>query len=800
MRISDIAKVIGAEYTGAEEDISILSIDSRKVIGVDHELFFALSGPNRDGHQFIEEAFEKGVRHFVVSDKPTNFSANFLVVKNVLYALQKLSAAHRHTFDYPVIGITGSNGKTIIKEWLSTMLSVKFNLVKSPKSYNSQVGVPLSVWAMNEHHELAIFEAGISEMGEMEKLEKIIKPTIGIFTNIGSAHDDGFKNQQAKIQEKLSLFSGAKKIIYCLDHEILHHEIAHQYKNDTVSWSLNNPEANYYFYQKGDELSFSQGEKTLIFRIKPYSGFYLENLIHVIVAANELGLSSKDIQSGIDHLKPVAMRLELKRGKNNVYLLDDTYNNDISGLKIALEYLEQQRQKSRTTIILSDFLQSGDDHEQVYQKVKSTIQNGQVNRIIVIGKEISRYLNLEKVEVLKFESTEHFLREKPYFGDEMVLVKGARVFHFERIVSVLEEKSHGTILEVNFESLIHNLNIYKTKLNPKTKLMVMVKAMAYGGGLNEIGKLLEYQKVDYLGVAYIDEALELRSNGIKTPIMVLNPDWSQLSLIQDFNIEPEVYNWKLLHALNELDNPPKFHLKIETGMNRLGFRMEELPKILDYIVNRSKLIVSGVFTHLSSSDDPKEDEFSQNQLNVFNLAYEQAVQKLGYAPMKHCLNSAGILRWPASQFDMVRLGIGLYGFDASSTLQGLRPISELKTFVSQVREVQAGESIGYGRNGRMEKDGVIATVSIGYADGYSRAFGNGRAFMTIGGQEARTIGNVCMDMTILDVTDLPVREGDEVVVFGKNPTIQDLATWAATIPYEILTNVNQRVKRVYISE
>jgi alanine racemase len=800
MKLSEIAHVLGAEPNNVDTEISILSIDSRKLVGVESELFFALSGPNRDGHQFIIEAIEKGVTNFVVTNVPTGIMANFVVVKNTFDALQTLASFHRKQFDYPVVGITGSNGKTIVKEWLSTVLSTKLKIVKSPKSFNSQVGVPLSIWGMAEDHQIGIFEAGISEMGEMERLEQIIRPTIGIFTNIGTAHDEGFTTQQFKIQEKLKLFAQVEKVIFCQDHDGIRQEIRKNSNLKAISWSTSDQEVDYFFQSTEEQLLLTHKKKTYYFNVKPYAGIYLENLIHVVVAASEVGLSISEIQSGINHLKPVAMRLELKRGKNNVYILDDTYNNDISGLKIALDYVEQQRQKKRTTLIISDFLQSGQDHIRVYENVRSTIMSSKVDRLITIGEEIGRFLIMEGVDVLHYQSTDHFLKDKPYFGEEMVLVKGARTFHFEKIVSALEEKSHGTILEVNFESLIHNLNIFKTHIKSETKMMVMVKAMGYGGGINEIGKLLEYQKIDYLGVAYIDEALELREHGINTSIMVLNPDSNQLDLIQQKNIEPEVYNWRLLEALNELSNPPKFHLKIETGMNRLGFRPAELPEVLKYIVNHSKLVVSGVFTHFSSSEDAREDDFTRRQLHVFNEAYDEISNGLSYKPLKHCLNSAGILRWPEAQYDMVRLGIGLYGFDASRTLQGLKPISQLKTVVSQVRHIKAGESIGYGRSGRMTRDGIIATVSIGYADGYSRAFGNGAAFMTIANQPAQTIGNICMDMTILDVTDIAVKEGDEVTVFGENPKIDQLASWMNTIPYEILTNVNQRVKRVYISE
>lgn len=806
MLFSQIANILEGDHLQSNSDIEILylAFDSRKLTSGTQTVFFALLGNVQNGHKFIIQAYEKGVRCFVVSEKikTENLSgANIIVVDDTLFAVQKLSKYHREQFQVPVIGITGSNGKTIVKEWLADLLSEKFNVVKSPKSYNSQLGVPLSVWEINESHEIAVFEAGISKKGEMLNLQKIINPSIGIFTNIGAAHDEGFVSRREKLQEKASLFSNCEKLICCADQPELFPFLELKLRSKLITWSRKSRMAQIYFQETDDGYSCQYQSQTHHFNIQNHHGYYLENLLHVITAALLSGLSNDEINQGIKRIRPVAMRLELKRGFNDCYILDDTYNNDLTGLAVALDYLKRQSQNKKKTVILSDIEQSGIEPSVLYNHVNDLLVKNNILRFIGIGPSISEHKNSFKLASSFYASTSELLKRIPAFDNELILIKGARSFSLEKIVALLEEQNHGTVLEVNFESLTHNLSTYRKELAVTTKLMVMVKAFAYGGGLSEIANLLQYQNVDYLGVAYLDEGVALRRKGITIPIMVMNPDWDHLSLTESFDLEPEIYSLTMLKKFIEVsENPTSIHLKIETGMNRLGFREEDLNDLTDLLNQNKQIKVAGVFTHFAGAEEPIHDEFTKQQADRFNEAYNRIVKTLGYLPIKHALNSSGIIRWPDYHFDMVRLGIGLYGYDSSEQSQNLKPISVLKSRISQIRTISKGESIGYSRKGMAAKETKIAIVSIGYADGYLRMYGNGKAYMVVNNQQAQTIGNVCMDMTMLDVTDLDVNEGDEVTVFGQNPNIEDLAEWAETIPYEILTNVSQRVKRVFVSE
>ncbi len=803
MRFSEISEIVGGETVRLHEDkiIEEIVIDSRQTAGNQRELFFCLSGARHDGHYFIHSLYQKGIRNFVVSKEvKVADDVNLINVSDTLEALQKLAAHHRSLFSIPVIGITGSNGKTMIKEWLSTVLMEKFNVVKSPKSYNSQVGVPLSVWQMRHEHEVGIFEAGISQKGEMEKLSAIIQPTIGIFTNIGEAHSEGFESIAQKIEEKSRLFPGSAKIICCKDHQDVYSHLTSRFGDKVIAWSSQSS-AEITISQDDNRFTFSYGDQSYTFQLGQKKPQDLENLFHVISAAMVCGLSTSEIERGLKNIVPVPMRLEFKRGINDTYILDDTYNNDLAGLKIALNYLQQQSQYSRKTVILSDILQSGQPNEQLYREVNELLKTHGVNRLVCIGPNITESRGLFEMEKHFFPDVESLLASAITFSQEMILIKGARVFGLEKIVAFLEEKNHGTLLEVNFEALIHNLNSYRKHLKKDVQLMVMVKAFAYGGGIAEIANLLQYQQVDRLGVAYVDEGIFLRKHGITIPIVVMNPNWDSLSLLTTFDLEAEVYSVAMLrHMINGLTTLPKIHLKLETGMNRLGIQAGDIEEMKGLLAQHPEIKVTGIFTHLSSQDDPENDDYTRHQLELFSELYDQLAEALGYKPLKHALNSAGIVRWPDYQFDMVRLGIGLYGFDAACKLDNLLPASTLKTIVSQVKPVKKGESIGYSRAGKAQRDGQIAILPIGYADGYLRIFGNGNAWVMINGQKAPTIGNICMDMTMVDVTGIEVKEGDEVVLFGANPTIADLAEWAHTIPYEILTNVSQRVKRVFRSE
>lgn len=817
MKWSEIEQILGKARHGTyDENVEIqqLSLDSRTIQHPESTIFFAVKGNQHDGHSFIPALAGKGVRHFIVEKHEPHFpaEASYVIVKNSIKALQQLAAAHRKKFDIPILAVTGSNGKTTVKEWLSTVLQQQYHVVKSPKSYNSQIGVPLSVWQIDSQHDIGVFEAGISQSGEMGNLARVIQPTIGIFTSIGPAHDEGFTDRQEKIREKSQLFSSCKQVIYRKEYSAIHEQLP---KEKAVSWSTVDSSAHYFFDEIGDQkwrviFEGDQWEFTSPFVFD----IWVENLFHVITAALLCRVNRESIQAAIEHLKPVKMRLELKTAMHQSYVIDDTYNNDLQALRVSLNFLRQQRQNAKRTLILSDILQSGMSPSQTYQQVNAWLKEEKINRLVAIGPDLGENLHLFDLPTKHYDSADHFLQRPIDFREEMILVKGARRFGLEKIVHYLEAKSHRTILEVNFEALLHNLSEYRKLISPGTRVMVMVKAFAYGGGSQEIANLLQYHNVDYLGVAYTDEAVSLRQNGIRLPIMVMNPDFSRPELLNQYDLEPEVYSMDTLDRLIDTGDEFGIHLKIETGMNRLGFVSEELPELIKRLRANPQIKVVAIFSHLAAADDLGESDFTRQQASKFMAAYEQISRALEISPLRHLVNSAGIVNWPDYHFEMVRLGIGLYGFDPAGSPAGspagrptgddqeldLRPISTLKTSVSQVKNLTKGDTVGYGRMGKADKDMKIAIVPIGYADGYLRVFSRGHGKMLIRDRLVPTIGNVCMDMTMLDVTELDVKVGDQVIVFGQKPRITDLARWSDTIPYEILTNISQRVKRTYSSE
>ncbi|MBX2841022.1 MAG: bifunctional UDP-N-acetylmuramoyl-tripeptide:D-alanyl-D-alanine ligase/alanine racemase [Flammeovirgaceae bacterium] len=790
-----------------------LLIDSRKLISGKDSIFFAIKGLRHDGHLYINELYKKGVKAFVVSDSGTKWEESFQEAKffkseNTVQTLQQLVAFHRSLFKIPVIGITGSNGKTIVKEWLFQFFEKEFKTVKSPKSYNSQVGVPLSVWEMTSFHNLGIFEAGISQTGEMENLEKVIQPTIGLLTNIGTAHDAGFKNKQEKIDEKLKLFENCKTLIYCCDDEQVNQSMA-KFSCEKYTWSFQNK--GYFNFQliqsdhRHSQLILHKLGKDYQFKLPFSDKASIENLIHCIVVLSYMGYSSEIIQNKINSLVIVPMRLELKKGINNCLVIDDTYNNDLAGLEVALNFMEQQDDKRKRTVILSDF---GDSHEVNYHDLLTLLSNKNIERIVGIGEEISSIeKDFHEFETSFFKDIEAFIKafSTLKFESESILVKGARVFSFEKIVRQLSLKLHGTRLEINLEAIVHNLNFYRSLLKPETKIMVMVKALAYGSGEFEIPRLLQYQKVDYLGVAYVDEGVRLRENGIRVPIMVMNPAQESFHQIIKYNLEPEIYNLSLLNQLiqfidtfENLNFPAGIHLKIDTGMHRLGFEPKEIEKVISTLKNNTKIKVKGILTHLAGADEDKHNQFSINQLKAFQIIATNIEKELRVSCIKYALNSAGIVKFPEYQMDMVRLGIGLYGVEINQKLQeNLKNTGTLKTTISQIKKIKRGETIGYGRQGKAERDIQIATIAIGYADGYDRRFSKGIGKVLINGKTALVIGNVCMDMTMVNITGIKANEGDEVIIFGQDLPIWELAKNIGTIPYEILTNVNERVKRIY---
>lgn len=812
LRFSELSSIVEDSEVVVKRDYPVhhLLYDSRKLIISESSVFFALKSSRRDAHEFIPALYEKGIRQFVVNKSFNHESfpeAGFLLVDEPVLAMQQIAAWHRRQFNYPVIGITGSNGKTIVKEWLSSVLSGPYQIVKSPRSFNSQIGVPLSVWQMNAGHTLGIFEAGISRIGEMEKLEKVIKPDIGIFTNIGPAHAEGFENQEQKIKEKLTLFKDSKVVIYNSDQAEVKKQIVGSGLR-TFSWGREgDPDLKVLSESSTSVSATFQGiEFTMDIPFKDSASF--QNVMHCVATMLYFGIPMEKVEEKVSRLRPLKMRLELKEGIHNSLLIDDAYNNDIAGLTTALSFLEQQKQKSKKAVILSDLFEYGTKPQELYEEIAEIIDQKGLDLFIGIGLEMSQYKNLFKVKSEFYTSTESFLSDFDFnlLSDHLILVKGARAFQFEKIVQSLTGKLHGTVLEINLDALTNNLNYYRSKLKPETRIMVMVKAFAYGSGSAEVASLLQFHKVDYLGVAYADEGVRLREQGITIPIMVMNPSINSFAKMLEYNLEPEIYNFKLLDEFLSMaqrtGQSQSIHVKLDTGMHRLGFESKDLPVLLEKLdKNKEYLHVQSVFTHLAGADDAAFNEFSIDQLNEFNNMAEAIEHKLGYTCIKHALNSAGIVRFPEKQMDMVRLGIGLYGVEATGIdQQELLPVGTFKTTISQIKEVSPGETVGYSRNGKISVPKKIATIAVGYADGYDRRFSNGVGKVLINETLCPIIGNVCMDMSMIDITGVEANEGDQVILFGQKPTIIDCASQIGTIPYEILTNVGERVKRIFYSE
>ncbi|MGL2965599.1 bifunctional UDP-N-acetylmuramoyl-tripeptide:D-alanyl-D-alanine ligase/alanine racemase [Flavobacterium sp. XGLA_31] len=812
LTIRNIVPIIKAHWVG-QNDVAVIdyiSIDSRSLQNAENTLFFAISGPNHDGHVYIEELIGKGVQHFVVNHIPSTVAgkANFLVVENTLDALQKFAAYYRSLFEFPIIGITGSNGKTIIKEWLNFLLSPDFNIIRSPKSYNSQVGVPLSILGINEKHNLGIFEAGISMTHEMEKLQKIIRPTIGILSNIGSAHDEGFPSVAEKIKEKLKLFTSVNVLILNKNKTICAFVNP---KIKTFSWCSDDKSADVFITKKNigelTELQVTYREDTFPITIPFQDQASVENAIHCMMVMLYFGYKHEVIQTRMAQLYPVEMRLKVKNGIYNCTLIDDSYSSDFQSLKIALDFLEHQKQHKKKTLILSDIFQSGLNNEELYSQVSQLIISNKINRVIGIGETISQYKN-KFINSITFKDVAEFTHafDNLNFENETILIKGARDFHFEEIVSMLEEKTHETVLEINLNAISHNLNFFKSKLAPKTKLMVMVKAFGYGNGGFEIAKLLEHHKVNYLGVAFADEGISLKNAGITVPIMVLNPETTSFSAIIQHQLEPEIYSIKGLKAFLKIAEQKKLkhfpiHIKIDTGMHRLGFEEEQLEDLIHILKGNETVQIKSILSHMATSDDMKHDAFSKSQIALYEKLSSRLISELNIKPIRHILNTSGISNYPEAQYDMVRLGIGLYGVSNDEEEQKqLENVGTLKSVISQIRTIDSGESVGYGRRFVANQQTKIATIPIGYADGIRRSWGNGLGYVVINGKEAKIVGSVCMDMLMADVTHIDCKEGNTVIIFGENPTVSFMAKELNTIPYEIMTGISQRVKRVFFRE
>ncbi len=811
-----LEQILGSKGLGKVpgQGIAQISIDSRQVLHPEQTLFVALKGAKADGITFVASLIEAGVRSFLVDKNailPASWleTACFFPVSDTRAALQALAAYQRAQFAKPIVGITGSNGKTIVKEWLGQVLSQQFTVAKSPKSYNSQVGVPLSIFGIQPYHQVAILEAGVSKKGDMDTLAEMIRPDLGIFTNIGSAHEEGFAGITEKIAEKLKLFAGTKLLLYCKDQDLLAQNIEQQVPEENrISWSKN-PGADFSVSWKSQDSNsrivvMKSDLQTHTFHVPFTDQASLENVTHVILAALSLGQEALAIQEGLSHLKPVDMRLTLKPGINDSLLIDDTYNNDLAGLRVALEFLSQQRPKRSKILILSDLLQQGLP-EKIYSEVAELIQSYGIDRIIGVGTEIERLEKLLPIPTTTFESTELLLQklDLDQFQNDLVLLTGARSFAFEKIVNRLQQRIHGTTLEINLNALTHNFNFYKRLLTPNTRVMVMVKAFAYGGGAAEIANHLQTLGADYLAVAYSDEGVSLRKQGIQLPIMVLNPVEESFDLLYQYQLEPVVFSPEFFKKLGNFarnqGSPLSIHLDLDTGMNRLGFELAQVDELKDLLLTFPELKVASLYTHLVGADEEAHHDFSIQQLKQFMEMSEAIGSILSYTPLRHALNSAGIVRYSDYQLDLVRLGIGLYGVEVTGKHDSsLKAVSTLKTTISQVKTLAAGTTVGYSRKGSLPEGGRIATLAIGYADGYDRRFSQGKGYVLIHGKKAPVIGNVCMDMVMVDVSAIPeAKAGDEAIVYGEQISLKELADQIGTIPYELLTNISGRVKRVY---
>lgn len=823
--VERIASIVEGEISNnSNKDLVVkdLLFDSRLLVTPENTLFFSLKSHRNDGNKYIDELYDKGVKMFVV-EKSDSISqiienkndATFIIVDDTLNSLQKTASYHRENFDIPVIGITGSNGKTIVKEWLYQILSPEISVVRSPKSYNSQIGVPMSVWQLNESHDIAIIEAGISRPDEMLNLKQIIKPTIGIFTNIGHAHGKNFDSIDDKIEEKIKLFSDVHTLIYCLDYK----EIDDKVKSlnvKTFTWSRTDESADVKISsiekEKGSTTIKAVVRQSSVKIVIPFiDDASIENAIHCWVTALMLNIDNEVIARKMEYLSPVAMRMELKSGINNCDIIDDSYNSDFNALTIALDFMNQQHSHKERVVIISDILQSELKEDELYEKIAQLIKNKGVNFVVGIGEAILRQKDKFDIRKVFYKDTKEFLSEYPVesFHNQLILIKGARDFGFEKISKILQEKAHETILEINLNNLVKNMNYYRSKLKRDTKLMVMVKAFAYGSGTFEVSNVLKFHHADYLTVAYADEGIELRRKGIDLPIMVMTPEINTFESIIKNNLEPDIYSFRSLFlledAIENLELSPEtqigIHIKLDTGMHRLGFLPDDIDELLSRLKKNKNIVVKSVFSHLAGADSQEFNDFTMKQINAYEEMSSKIVSAFPYKILRHVLNSAGISRFTDYQYDMVRLGIGVYGVAPCEEDRGkLKNVISLKTTIVQIKEYEVGETVGYSRRGVIERKSRIGVVPIGYADGLNRRLGNGAACFYVNGKEAPIIGNICMDMCMIDLTGIDCKEDDTAILFNEDYPIERIADACGTIPYEILTSISHRVKRIYFQE
>ena len=816
--LNQISSIINGTLIGNNHEIvNQIFFDSRMIINPIHGIFFAFHGNQKDGHLYLQDAYQKGIRNFVVEKKVENLpDANFIEVQNPLNALQIWAKYHRKQFTFPVIGITGSNGKTIVKEWLNQLLWKKFSIVRSPKSYNSQFGAALSVLQMEEKNNLGIFEAGISLPNEMQNLEKIIQPTIGVLTKIGDAHLENFENQEELILEKLKLFSHVDKLVFNIENEkvlqaILENEYLAKIDKYTYGYSdfatvqikqiLSN--------QNNTQISILHNQEEFTYSIPFIDDASVKNSLICLTTLISLNTDYKQLKNEFSQLLPIEMRLEIKEAINNSILINDTFNSDLNSLKIGLNVLNQQP-RDKKSLVLTDILQSNLTDEELYQQTSDLVNSYHFNEIVLIGEKISQFKHLFQSYVRSFNSTEEFLQQFKHqnVDHEAILLKGSRPFKLEKISNELETRSNDSVLEINLQHLIENINVYRSLLKPTTKLMCMVKANSYGTGSVEVANTLQNNGVDFLGVAIADEGKELREAGITIPIIVMNPEQSSYSTVIDYQLDPEIYSLRVLKLFiqklqeKQISSPYPIHLKMESGMNRLGFHEDDFEELISILKNNSQVYVCSIFTHLATADMPEELDYVNYQLNRFDNSYDTITKALDIKPIKHALNSPGIEAYGEHQYDMVRLGIGMYGYSEHTDFMQkyLKPVVRFKTVISQISELKKGETVSYGRRFTAERATKIATLPVGYADGIRRALGYGKGKVGINGKLATITGTICMDMMMVDVTDISCKEGDEVTIFGNSPTLVDVTKWLETIPYEVLTSVSQRIKRVYYKE
>jgi len=808
--ISDILNGELIKQSGGK--ITYLLIDSRKVLFARESLFFALSGDRNNGHFFISDLYKSGVRNFIVEQFPHELEAypraNFVKVSDSFIALQKLVSWHRSTINVPVIGITGSNGKTIIKEWIYQCLSKDKYIIRNPKSYNSQIGVPLSVWLLNSDADLGIFEAGISQPDEMEKLQQIIRPTIGIFTNIGDAHQENFDSLEQKLEEKLKLFTSCETLIYCSDAVEVRENIVSKFKDTKrlFSWSKNAKAdlqiKQISYFGKHSKITAEYFEESIEIIIPFVDKASIENVMHVWSVLLLLGYNQAFIAEKLSELDPVAMRLEVKEGINSCTIINDAYNSDIESIHIALDFLSYQNQHPHKLLILSDIAQSGFKPTELYSQVQGMIKKKNIDRLIGIGPQILKHKELFDLRSDFYVSTTDFISHFDFskLQNMAILLKGARSFEFETISKRLQKQTHRTIFEIDLNAIAYNLDYYKKLLKPKTGIIAMLKAYGYGSGTYEIANICQYNRVAAIAVAFPDEGIELRKSGIKIPIIIMNPEEESFASLIEFNLEPQIYNFRSLKIFNRIAekaeaNPYPIHLKIDTGMHRSGFVESEIDQLANQLDESENIRVKTIFSHLAAADEPEQDDFTLYQIDLFNKLSLSLAETLPYEIKRHILNSAGIERFAKYQFDYIRLGIGMYGI--SSKAKNLNAVGTLSSSIIQIKQIKAGQTVGYNRVGVAKTDSVIATVPIGYADGLRRILSNGVGKIWVNGKLAPIIGNVCMDMCMIDITGIVAKEGDRVEIFGKNLPVSVVAKWMQTIPYEVLTGISKRVKRTY---